>query len=74
MNPSQIISLLNSLGVGDVDKIVVKLEEAERACRELEQEELAARLAHAREALGRLDVKSYRKDVEAVVSKLGHLR
>ena len=74
MSPSQIISLLNSLGVGEIDKISAKLREAEQACRDLSQDELAARLIHARESLATLDVKAYRKDVEAVVSKLGHLR
>ena len=74
MNANQIIALLNAITIGELDKILTKLGEAENACRDLQQGELAARLAHAREALRKTDVKGFRKDVEAVVSKLGHLR
>jgi len=73
-SPSRIIATLNSLGVGDLDVICGKLDQARRACLELEQEELAARLNEAADALGRADMKTYRKRVELVVSRLGHLR
>jgi hypothetical protein len=74
MDASQLITFLNSLGVGDIDGIVAKLDEARRSCIELEQQELAERLAAAGEALGRADTRTYRKNVEAVISRLGHVR
>jgi hypothetical protein len=60
MNASQLIVFLNSLGVGDIDGISAKLEEARQSCLALQQEELAGRLATAREALRETDVKTYR--------------
>jgi hypothetical protein len=74
MNSTQIITFLNSLTVGEVESIAAKLDEAMTACRELGQEDLAERLGQAREALRKADVKAYRKHVEAVVSKLGHVK
>jgi hypothetical protein len=74
MDPSQLIALLNSLDVGELDKIRTKLDEARRGCLALEQGELATRLVEAEQALGRFDLKTYRKRVETVVARLGHLR
>jgi hypothetical protein len=72
--PSQIIALLNSLSLGDLDAIRAKLEEASSACDALGREELAAVLAEARAALSSGDLKTYRKRVETAVARLGHLR
>ena len=72
--PSQIIALLNSLTLGDLDAIRSKLEEASEACGTLGREELAGVLGEARAALASGDLKTYRKRVETAVAKLGHLR
>ena len=74
MKPSQIIATLNSLHLGEMQLIRTKLDEARRACLEMEQEELAERLGEAGRALSHADVKTYRKRVELVISQLGHLR
>ena len=72
--PSQLIALLNSLSLGDLDAIRAKLDEASTACGALGRDELAAVLAEARTALSSGDLKTYRKRVETAVAKLGHLR
>jgi hypothetical protein len=74
VNPAQIIASLNSLHRGEMDTIRRRLHEAKQACLELEQLELAERLEEARNALGRADVKTYRKRVETVIAQLGHLK
>jgi hypothetical protein len=73
-SPSRIIAALNSLHVGAMDVIRDKLDEARRACLELDQTELAERLDEATRALERADLKTYRKRVESVIARLGHLR
>jgi len=74
MNPSQLIALLNSISVGEIDSIRSRLGEARAGCLALQQDELARKLEEAEEALARFDLKTYRKRVETVVAKLGHLR
>ena len=73
-DPSRIIALLNSLGVGEMEGIRSKLDQARRACLEMDRADLAERLEEALTALGRAEMKTYRKRVETVVSRLGHLR
>ena len=72
--PSQIIAVLNSLTLGDLDAVRAKLEEASSACATLGHEELGGIIGEAREALARGDVKLFRKRVETAVARLGHLR
>lgn len=72
--PSQIIATLNSAQRGEMDTIRGKLDQAREDCLAIEQQELAARLVEALSALGRADVKTYRKRVESVIARLGHLR
>jgi hypothetical protein len=74
VTPSQIIASLNSLHLGEMSSIRAKLDEAKRACLDLAQSDLAERLEEAENALGRADVKTYRKRVETVISHLGHLK
>ena len=74
MNPSQLIASLNALSFGDVDLLKSRLADAADTCRQLGQDDLAALLAEAREGLAVGDLRIYRKRVETVVSKLGHLR
>ena len=72
--PGQLIAFLNALSCGDLEAITAKLEEARVSCLDLGQSELAAKLAEASAALRAADLKTYRRNVETVVSRLGHLR
>ena len=74
MTPHEVMTLLNSLSVGQIDSIDGKLVQARSACLELGESELADRLEEARSALEVADMRTYRKRVETVVSRLGHLR
>jgi len=74
MDTSQLIAFLNALNVGELDSIRGKLTQAEEACREMGQESLAEMLNDAHGALGRADLKTYRKRGETVIARLGHLR
>lgn len=73
-SPARIIAALNALHRGEMDGIRAKLEQARRACLELNQAELAERLEEASDALRRADVRTYRRRVESVISQLGHLK
>ena len=74
MDTSQLIAFLNALNMGELDSIRVKLTRAEQACREMGQESLAGMLDEARRALAGADLKTYRKRIETVIARLGHLR
>lgn len=74
MNASQILSHLKALRVGDLDALRGKLQIAREACDGLQQVDLAVTLDEAMSALDRADLKTYRKRVETVIAKLGHLR
>ena len=72
--PGQLIALLNSLTVGDLDSIRARLDEALGALDTLGNDEVATIVGDARAALCGGDLKTYRKRVETAVAKLGHLR
>jgi energy-converting hydrogenase A subunit M len=74
MDTSQLIAHLNSLNLGEMDGLRDKLEQARRACLDLQQDELADYLRDAVQALAKADVKTYRKRVETVIARLGHIR
>ena len=74
MNTSQLIACLHSINIGDLDGIHAKLVAARQACQDLGQDELAGILTDAEQALDRADMKTYRKRIETVVARLGHLR
>ena len=74
MTAAQLVVFLNAIAVGDLEAIRAKLIVARDACRDLDQTELVTKLDEAIEGLGQGDLKLYRKRVEAVVSKLGHLK
>ena len=74
MDPSRIIANLNSMAMGEMDSLRAKLGEAREACRRLEQDDLAEKLAEADRALDSADLATYRKRVETVIARLGHLR
>ena len=70
----EVIVSLNSLGVGDLDAIERKIETARQEIRTSRHEELAARLDEAVAALRRGQFAEYRRLLNLVVSRLGHLR
>jgi hypothetical protein len=74
MTPSQLIAFVNALSLGDLDALRLKLAEAREACLAMGQGELACCLDEASQALGVADLRTYRRKLETVVSKLGHLR
>ena len=74
MDTGQLIAFLNALHVGDLEALHRKLGEAQRACEAADQPELASRLVEAAAALKSGDVKTYRRRIETVVARLGHLR
>jgi len=74
MSGARLIAYLNAIRIGDLDSIRTKLDEARRACMDLEQADLADKLTEASSALGRLDMKTYRKRLETVIARLGHLK
>ena len=74
MDESGLIALLNSFSTGELDGLLAKLQEAQEGCRELGHLDLADRLGQARQALLDCDTRTFRKQVETVVSRLGHLR
>ena len=74
MAPVPLIAFLNALSLGDLDSITGKLEEARASCLDLQQPELAGKLAEAAAALKAGDLKTYRRNLETVVSRLGHLK
>ena len=74
MKPSQLIAALNSINVGELDGVRAKLAEARQACADLQQEELASKLTEAERALLQADLDTYRKRIETVIARLGHLR
>jgi len=74
MNPAQLITYLNSIEIGEMDQIRGKLGEAREACNELSQHQLAEQIDEAEAALQRADVQTYRKRLETVIARLGHLK
>ena len=74
METQQLIAFLNAIQVGPLDDIRGKLGEARGRCIDLGQVELADKLAEAQAALDAADLKTYRKRIETVVSRLGHLK
>lgn len=73
-DPQQLIAFLNAIRVGALDGIRAKLGEARQRCLDLDQPELADRLTEAEQALASADMKTYRKRIETVIARLGHLK
>ena len=68
------IVTLNSLQMGDVDRILLRLEQVTEVLTDLSQEALVQSIQEAREAIRQADLPLFRKRVQHVVSRLGHLR
>ena len=73
-NASWLLTHLNSIRVGDLSAIKSKLLEAREGCVAMEQDGLAELLGEAISALDQADMKTYRKRVETVIARLGHIR
>lgn len=74
MDASQLIAYLNAIDVGEMEGIRFKLARARQECVALDQDDLAVKLAEAESALDSADLRTYRKRIETVIAKLGHLR
>lgn len=74
MDVSSILASLKNLERADLSSIDARLAEAESACRGLGAADVAERIAGARQAIRTADTRTFRKHVEAAVSKLGHLK
>lgn len=74
MNTTQLIAFLNAIDIGELDRIRAKLDEARGVCLELQQGDLAQKLDEAGDALSQADMTTYRKRVETVIARLGHVK
>ncbi len=74
MTTGQLMAYLHAIRVGAMDGIQAKIDTAREACLELDQDELAQTLNEASAALVQADLKTYRKRMETVISRLGHVR
>jgi hypothetical protein len=69
-----IIVSLNNLGIGDLDGIRRRIDEARIQVRACGQTELADKLDEAWASLARGEFSEYRRLLSLVVSRLGHLK
>jgi hypothetical protein len=74
MDPRGVITLLNSLDLGEIGRVTRELEAAEAALLELGLPELGARLQEAGRKLRGGDVREFRRALAQVTAKLGHVR
>ena len=71
--PRELILRLNSLSIGDLELLRTKLDAARHDLGELGQEELAGRMDDAIRHLAAGEMADYRRVVNQVVSRLGHV-
>ncbi len=69
-----LIATLNTIELGDVDKIRVRLLEIREELEQGEWTELVGKLDESLSALGRGDLQDFRRLKATIVSRLGHLR
>jgi hypothetical protein len=74
MEVEKLIAGLNALNLGELDGLRSRLAHLRQACCEIDQQELAAMLEEADAALEVADMKIYRKRLETVIARLGHLK
>jgi hypothetical protein len=75
MSVRKIIRDLNSLAVGELERILSHLDDARSAVRHREDlADVAESLEEARQAITSGDLRTYRKRIERAVSRLGHAR
>jgi hypothetical protein len=70
----RVISALNSIRVGDLDRIDALLGDVRGTLLGLDEPELIERVDEARQAIARGDVPLFRKRIQLIVSRLGHRR
>lgn len=68
------IGTLNSIRTGELSRILARLGEVQGALEELGEPALLGVLEEARQALSEGDLPIFRKRLQHVVSRLGHLR
>lgn len=68
------ISTLNSLRIGEIERLLCRLDEVRGALGEIGEPELLDTLEQARSAITQGDLPLFRKRVQHVISRLGHLR
>lgn len=69
-----LIATLNTIELGEVDKIRARLLEIRRELEQRELAELVGKLDESLTALGRGDLQDFRRLRATIVSRLGHLR
>lgn len=69
-----LIATLNTIELGDVDKIRARLLEIRGELEQRELAELVEKLEESLSALGRGDLQDFRRLKATIVSRLGHLR
>lgn len=69
-----VLSILNSLHVGELGRLTADMERARQLLAELGQAELEERIREAQVALRQGDMKEFRRALANVTAKLGHLR
>ncbi len=69
-----LIATLNTIELGDVDKIRTRLLEIREELEHRELTELVSKLDESLSALGRGDLQDFRRLKATIVSRLGHLR
>ena len=68
------IVTLNSIHVGEMERITRRLDEVRKTLLELDEPELITSLDEARQAIESGQLPRFRKRIQHVVSRLGHLR
>ena len=69
-----LIATLNTIELGNVDKIRARLLEIREELEQRELTELVGKLDESLSALGRGDLQDFRRVKATIVSRLGHLR
>lgn len=72
--PRDLIVTLNSLGVGDLDILRGRLAKVRDSLAGMDQPELCERLDEATRSLEAGQLSEYRRLINQIVSRLGHLR
>lgn len=70
----RLISTLNSIHIGELDRILSRLEGVRTGLREIHRPELEDCLDQAQRAIQHGDLGLFRKRIQHLVSRLGHLR
>ena len=73
-NVDALIATLNTIEVGELDSIRKQMSEVRAELERCRYDELVEKLDECLGALGRGDLKDFRRLKETIVSRLGHLR